>query len=70
VRHYALTNAKEFFAEFTETFFGVNDFFPFNRAELKINEPEIHALMVEIWSDSRTPDIGFADFPDFIEFSC
>jgi hypothetical protein len=52
VRHYALTNAKEFFAEFTETFFGVNDFFPFNRAELKINEPEIHALMVEIWSDS------------------
>ena len=49
VKHYALTNHKEFFAEMTESYFGVNDFFPFNRAELKEAEPEIHALLAAIW---------------------
>jgi hypothetical protein len=49
VEHYALTNHKEFFAEMTESYFGVNDFFPFNRAELKEAEPEIHALLKAIW---------------------
>lgn len=49
VRHYALTNHKEFFAEMTEAFFGVNDFFPFNRAELKEAEPEILELLTSIW---------------------
>ena len=29
--------------------FGVNDFYPFNRAELKETEPEIYALLAEIW---------------------
>ena len=50
VRHYALTNQMEFFAEMTEAFFGVNDFFPFNRAELQEAEPEIHALLSRIWN--------------------
>jgi hypothetical protein len=49
VKHYALTNQMEFFAEMTEAYFGVNDFFPFNRAELKESEPEIYALMVRVW---------------------
>ncbi len=49
VRHYALTNHKEFFAEMTEAYFGVNDFFPFNRAELKEAEPEIYALLSDVW---------------------
>jgi hypothetical protein len=40
-RHYALTNQKEFFAEMTEAYFGVNDFYPFNRAELKQAEPAL-----------------------------
>jgi hypothetical protein len=48
-RHYGLTNPQEFFAEMTETFFGANDFFPFNRAELRREEPEIDALLEEIW---------------------
>ncbi|MGO9112581.1 MAG: hypothetical protein ACLP9L_25400 [Thermoguttaceae bacterium] len=29
VRHYALTDHKEFFAEMSEAYFGMNDFFPF-----------------------------------------
>jgi hypothetical protein len=48
-RHYALTNHKEFFAEMTEAYFGANDFYPFNHAELKEAEPETFALLAEIW---------------------
>jgi hypothetical protein len=49
VRHYALTDNKEFFAEMTEAYFGANDFFPFNRGELLEAEPQIHKLLHEIW---------------------
>ena len=49
VRHYGLSDHKEFFAEMTESYFGSNDFYPFNRAELQDGEPEIYALMKEIW---------------------
>lgn len=49
VKHYALTNQMEFFAEMTEAWFGVNDFFPFNRAELKEAEPEIYELLKHVW---------------------
>jgi hypothetical protein len=58
-RHYALTDQKEFFAEMTEAYFGMNDFFPFNRAELKVEEPEIFELLQTIWgpvAESRKPD--------------
>jgi hypothetical protein len=49
VPHYALTNEKEFFAEMSECYFGVNDFFPFTNAELRDAEPEIYALLADIW---------------------
>jgi hypothetical protein len=49
VRHYGLSDHKEFFAEMTEAYFGVNDFFPFNRAELREAEGEVFELMKEIW---------------------
>lgn len=47
--HYGLTDQMEFFAEMTESYFGSNDFYPFVTGELKRDEPEIFALMVEIW---------------------
>ncbi len=47
--HYALTNEKEFFAEFTESYFGANDFYPFNSGELKRDEPELFNLLQNIW---------------------
>ena len=50
VRHYALTNQMEFFAEMTEAYFGSNDFYPFNRAELIESEPELTKLLDAIWS--------------------
>jgi hypothetical protein len=49
VRHYALTDQKEFFAEMTEAYFGSNDFFPFNRAELKTTEQDLLVLLQTIW---------------------
>ena len=49
VRHYALTDHKEYFAESTEAYFGVNDFYPFVRAELKEHDPAMFDLMVKLW---------------------
>ena len=54
-RHYALVNQKEFFAEMSESYLGTNDFFPFNRAELKQDEPEVYALLARIW-DAEKPN--------------
>jgi len=48
-KHYALTDPKEFFAEMTEAYFGMNDFYPFNRGELKHAEPEIFELIRRLW---------------------
>lgn len=47
--HYALTDQKEFFAEMTEAYFGMNDFFPFNAAELQRDEADTFELLSEIW---------------------
>lgn len=49
VRHYGLSNHKEYFAESTEAYFGVNDFYPFVRAELQAHDPTMFALMVKVW---------------------
>lgn len=53
VRHYALTNHKEFFAEMTEAYVGTNDFYPFVRAELKEYDEATHELMKKIWRDKE-----------------
>jgi hypothetical protein len=47
--HYGLTNQMEFFAEMTESYFGMNDFFPFNAGELEQEEPVVYGLLREIW---------------------
>ena len=44
-----MTNEKEYFAESTEAFFGTNDFYPFVRAELKEYDPDMFALLCEVW---------------------
>ncbi len=50
-RAYALTNAKEYFAETTEAFFGRNDFFPFTREELQRHDREMDKLLERIWKE-------------------
>lgn len=52
--HYGLTDQKEFFAEMTEAYFGSNDFYPFVTGELKQAEPEIFAVLAEIWGPLPT----------------
>lgn len=53
-RAYALSNPAEYFAETTEAFFGQNDFFPFDRWELKSVDPEMHELLAELWGVEGT----------------
>jgi hypothetical protein len=50
VRHYGLSNHKEYFAESTEAFFYRNDFYPFVRAELKEHDPGMVDVLEKIWN--------------------
>ena len=53
VKHYGLSNAKEYFAEGTEAYFYRNDFHPFVRAELKEHDPTLHDLLEKIWGKAE-----------------
>ena len=48
-RAYAMSNPQEYFAESTEAYFSKNDFFPFDREELKQHDPEMFALLAKLW---------------------
>ena len=47
VKHYAITNHKEYFAESVEAYYGCNDFFPFVRSELKKHDPAMHQFLTK-----------------------
>lgn len=49
VRHYALSNHKEYFAEGTEAYLYRNDFHPFVAAELETFDPRLYALLADLW---------------------
>ena len=49
VKHYGIGNHKEYFAESTEAYFGVNDFYPFVRAELKTHDPGMFRILETVW---------------------
>ena len=49
VRHPALTDAKEYFAEMTEAYYGVNDCYPFLQFELKQYDAEVCELLTKLW---------------------
>lgn len=53
VRHYAMTDHKEYFAEGTEAYFYRNDFYPFVRAELEEHDPTLHGVLVQIWGPAK-----------------
>ncbi len=52
-RAYALNNEQEYFAETTEAYFGVNDFYPFTRPELRTFDPVGYHLMEEVWGKKK-----------------
>jgi hypothetical protein len=53
VRHYGLTNHKEYFAEGTEAYLYRNDFYPFVRAELMNHDPTLHAVLEKVWGPAK-----------------
>lgn len=52
---YAMTSPQEYFAESTEAFFARNDFFPFNREELRRHDPAMERLLERLWSPLPPP---------------
>ncbi len=53
VKHYGLNNQMEYFAESTEAYLGVNDFYPFVRAELNEHDPGMFKLLRKIWGEVK-----------------
>jgi hypothetical protein len=49
VRHPALNSELEFFAEMTESYYGVNDHYPFLQFETKQHDPETCKLLAKLW---------------------
>lgn len=52
-RAYAMTDPREYFAEGTEAYFGENDFYPFNRNDLKTIDPILARILESAWSDPK-----------------
>jgi arylsulfatase A-like enzyme len=48
---YAIESPMEYFAETTEAYFGMNDYYPFNRSELEQHDPRMFELLKQIWSE-------------------
>ena len=53
---YCCNNYKEYFAELTEAYFGVNDFYPFTRSQLEEHDPVGYAMMEKIWKQKSRYD--------------
>lgn len=49
-RAYALTNPQEYFAELSEAYFSKNDFFPFDREQLRAHDRPGFELIGQLWS--------------------
>lgn len=46
---YAATRVEEYFAEACEAYFGVNDFYPFVKAELRDYDPAIYEVIERVF---------------------
>ena len=66
---YALNNENEFFAELTEAYFGLNDYFPFNFNDLSNYDPIGFKAMVSIWGDiSLAANVPFDEKSELIVY--
>lgn len=48
-RAYAITNPREYFAETSEAYFGTNDFYPYERSDLRQHDPGMYELLERLW---------------------
>lgn len=53
---YATLGPAEYFAEISEAYFGRNDYFPFDRAQLKDHDPLGHDLVAKLWNGNTSGD--------------
>ena len=53
---YAMENTHEYFAELSEAYFGVNDWYPFTRKQLKEYDPEGYAMIRKAWMVEALPE--------------
>ncbi|WP_299411982.1 hypothetical protein [Acaryochloris sp. IP29b_bin.148] len=53
---YALGNVKEYFAELSEAYFGENDFFPFNREQLRGYDTRGYSAVEAAWDILATEE--------------
>ncbi|MGE3108063.1 MAG: sugar-binding domain-containing protein [Phycisphaerales bacterium] len=49
-RAYAITNRHEYFAELSEAYFALNDFYPYSRRQLQTHDPEGFRLIERVWN--------------------
>lgn len=52
---YALKNQMEYFAELSAIYFVGNDYYPFNRAQLKQYDPQGYAMVQTMWAVRDEP---------------
>ena len=45
-----MNNEMEYFAEMSEAWFGTNDYYPFDREDLKAHDTQAYNLMQEVWN--------------------
>ena len=57
---YAATNPQEYFAELSEAYFGINDFFPFDRTELRRHDRKGYDVVESLWGARPAPARGKA----------
>ncbi|MFG0306043.1 MAG: hypothetical protein ACF8Q5_07490 [Phycisphaerales bacterium JB040] len=50
VRAYALSNRMEYFAELSEAYFGLNDYYPFTRRQLASHDPGGLEAVAALWN--------------------
>lgn len=47
---YAATNSHEYFAELSEAYFALNDFYPYTRRQLAVHDPDGLKLIARLWN--------------------
>ena len=47
----AVSDQLNYFAELTEAYFGLNEYYPFNREQLREHDPQGFAVLEAVWKD-------------------
>ncbi len=66
---YAMTNVMEYFAESSEAYFGVNDFYPFDRWQLLAVDKSMYEALVSAWGLPRGQSmvVGTSATPEMLK---